>query len=108
MNNKYMSNNIDTECEECSSKAEFKKLQLRMGIIIHCKDSKKYHSTFLFRKHPLLLTYSQKSLLFSIEQVALDTKDPEFISRILLETEAFKDILFYEGDGTSAGSALPS
>lgn len=41
MNSKYVSNNNDTECEECSSKAEFKKLQLRMNIIIHCKGSKK-------------------------------------------------------------------
>lgn len=41
MNSKYVGNNNDTKCEECSSKAEFKKFQLRMGIIIHCKGSKK-------------------------------------------------------------------
>jgi len=103
-----VSDNNDYECEQCCSKAGFKKLQLRMGIIIHCKVSKKYHFIFPFRKH-LLLTLSQKPLHYSRQQIILQKKDPEkFISTVLLESEVFKkEVLFYEGDSSSAGSASP-
>lgn len=103
MNSNYGSNSNDIECEECISKAEFKNLQLRMGILIQCKGSK-YYSTFLFRSHPFLLTHSLKSLLYSVVQA----KDPEkFISTFFLnETKAFKEIFlfacFHASDSASA------
>lgn len=100
MNSKYLIDNNDNECEECSSKAEFKEVQQRTDITNHHKGSKNCHSTLLFRKHPLPLTHPQQSLLYSVEQVVLCAKDPEkCISIILFETKTFKmDILICEQD----------
>lgn len=99
MNSNYGSNSNDVECEEWISKAEFKKLQLRMGIIIHCKGSK-----ILF-----YISVSKLSIYFNsfLEIVTLfystDKRSRKFISIIFLETKAFKEIFFfYEGDSTSA------